>query len=119
MQKQAQRPQPSQNKFVKRPRELSNDEKTKFKSLLEDLIGTKGAYILDEKMNVLGKVPITELTSTIKSLGSGIFAVVFDGIIEDNLVDTAEKTNLKFLVGMDSKTKRTSRIRLVTKANLK
>jgi DNA primase len=110
-------PQPS--RFVKRARVLSEGEKKKFKSLLEDLIGTKGAYVLDEKLNVLGKVPITELSSTIKSLGSGIFAVVFDGVVDSALVQTAERTNLKYLIGMDSKVKPTdSKLGIVTVNNL-
>ena len=58
----------SQQRFKKRIRNISEDEKKKFKSLLEDLIGTKGAYILDEKLSVLGKVPISELSTTIKLL---------------------------------------------------
>ena len=112
------RPQPQQ-RFTKKIKVLSNDDKKKFKSLLEDLIGTKGAYILDEKLNVLGKVPITELATTIKSLGSGIFAVVFDGIIDSNLVEISAKTNLNYLVGMDSKVKPSdSRIGILTVNNL-
>ena len=87
--------------------------------MLDDLIGTKGAYILDEKLNVLGKVPISELTTTIKSLGSGIFAVVCDGVIEKELVEIAEKTNLKYLIGMDSKVRTAnSIIRIFTASNL-
>ena len=73
--------------------------------MLEELIGTRGAYILDEKLNMLGKVPITELITTIKSLSSGIYAIVFDGVIDRNLTETAEKINVKYLVAMDSKVK--------------
>jgi len=102
---QPQQSRPPQQRFQKKAKYLSEADKKKFKSLLEDLIGTKGAYILDEKLNVLGKVPITEISTTIKSLGSGIFAVVFDGIIDSNLVATAERTNLNYLIGMSSKVK--------------
>ena len=113
------RPQYPQQRFTKKIKAVSDNDKKKFKSLLEDLIGTKGAYILDEKLNVLGKVPITELTTTIKSLGSGIFAVVFDGVIDSNLVETSAKTNLNYLVAMDSKVKSTdSRIGILTAKNL-
>ena len=54
-------------------------------------------------MNILGKVPITELASTIKSLGKGMYAIVFDGVIDRDLVRSAEGADIKFLVGMDSK----------------
>ena len=71
--------------------------------MLEDLIGTRGAYILDNKMNILGKVPISELKTTLKSLSSGVYAIVFDGVIDRDLVVTAEQIDVKFLVAMDTK----------------
>ena len=84
-------------------KKATDAEKVKFKSMLEDLIGTRGAYVLDEKLNILGKVPFTELLPTLKSLGTGVYAVVFDGIIDRDLVQTAERANIKFLVGMEAK----------------
>ena len=86
-------------------RSLSDDEKKKFNKMLEDLLGTRGAYILDPKLNILGKVPYTELSSTMKSLTSGIYAVIFDGSIEKDLLQAAEKISLSFLVGMASNVK--------------
>jgi DNA primase len=83
----------------------SENEKEKFGGLLEDLIGTRGAYILDHSLNILGKVPITELVTTLKSLTSGVHAIIFDGIIEKELVEIAEKSNVKYLIAMDTKVK--------------
>lgn len=82
---------------------LSDAEKSKFKSLLEDLIGTKGVYIVDEKLNILGKVPSTELLPTVKSLGSGVNAVILDGSIDKELVEVADRSRIRFLIGMESK----------------
>ena len=84
-------------------KEASQAEKSKFSTMLEDLIGTRGAYILDDKLSILGKVPVSELQSTIKSLGSGMYAVIFDGEVTKDLYSVAERANIKFLVGMDSK----------------
>jgi DNA primase len=86
-------------------KKVSVEEKKKFSDMLENLVGTRGAHVLDDKLNILGKVPITELETTIKSLSGGVYAIVFDGSIERNLVKTAEISNVKFLVGMDSKVK--------------
>lgn len=77
-------------------------EMEKFEEMLEDMIGTRGAYILDEKLNILGKVPVSELQSTIKSLATGIYAVVFDGIIDKDIMSAAERANIAFLIGMSS-----------------
>jgi len=78
-------------------------QKQKFKEMLENLIGTRGAQILDEKLAVLGKVPLSELQTTLTSLNSGVYAIVFDGIIDRDLAKTAEKIDVKFLIGMESK----------------
>ena len=94
---------------------VSADQKKIFKGMLEDLIGTKGAYFLDAKMKKLGKVPITELAATIKSLSTGVHALVLDGAIDKSLVQVAERASVKFLVGMDTKVKQSeTRIKILT-----
>mgnify|MGYP001595117359 CR=1 FL=1 len=94
--------------------QLSNEEKSAFKSMLEDLIGTRGAEILDNKLAVLGKVPISEVQTALKSI-SNAHAVVFDGSIERDIVKAAEESNVKFLIGMDSKVRpNETRVNLLT-----
>jgi 5S rRNA maturation endonuclease (ribonuclease M5) len=98
---------------------LKDDEKKRLGEMLEGLIGTRGAYVLDEKMNVLGKVPFTELNSTLKSLNTGVYAVVFDGIVESGLVEVAEKSTIKHIIAMDTKVDPADcRINIVTAAML-
>ena len=87
--------------------------------MLEDLIGTRGAYLLDEKLSILGKVPISELATTIKSLNSGIYAIIFDGLIDKTLLEIAEKVNVRYLVAMDSKITSTgTKVGILTVNNL-
>lgn len=94
--------------------QLSIEEKNAFKSMLEDLIGTRGAEILDNKLSILGKVPISEIHTALKSI-SNAHAVVFDGSIEREIVKAAEDSNVKFLVGMDSKVRQNeTRVTLLT-----
>lgn len=82
--------------------------------MLEDLIGTRGAEILDANLSVLGKVPISEIQTALKSI-SNAHAVVFDGSIERDIVKTAEECNVKFLIGMDSKVRpNETRVNLLT-----
>ena len=77
-----------------------------FKKMLDDLVGTRGAYILDNNSNIMGKVPTSELTTTIKDLNStNVYAIVFDGSITKDIVSIAEKSNVKVLVAMDSRIK--------------
>ena len=70
--------------------------------MLEGLVGTRGACILDEKLNVLGKVPTSELGSTVRSLNGEVYALVFDGSVNKDMVDIAEKSRIRHLIGMDS-----------------
>ncbi len=114
-----QRAQPAGNRPVQRPPQrppqrqssspvsrgptASVEEKASFKKMLEDLIGTKGAYILDDKLSILGKVPIPELGSTLKSLSSGVYAIVMDGSVDKDMVAAAERSGAKFLIGNEAK----------------
>ena len=94
-----------------------NPELRKFKDLLDDLVGTRGAYILDESMKLLGKVPIMELPNTIKNINSP-YAIVFDGYIDRNLVSAAEKSGVKYLAGMKSRVNpRETKIELITSSD--
>ncbi len=101
-------------KQEKQQLQLSNSVKQKFASMLEDLIGTRGAYLLDEKLDILGKIPITELQSTLKSLGAVVNAVVMDGSVTRDILQVAEKSGVKLLIGMDSKTRASSNCKVLT-----
>ncbi len=99
----------------KKVNKLNKSDGETFKKMLEDLIGTRGAYILDENSNILGKVPTTEIVPTIRNLTSGVWAIVFDGIISKDIVMAAEKSNVNYLVAMNSKVRSNeTRIELLT-----
>lgn len=91
-------PQRTEPRMDMRKQRVSPDLAKHFKNMLDDLIGTRGAYILDKNLNILGKVPTTELESTIASLGSGVYAVIMDGEIEKSLAQVAERSNVRYLV---------------------
>jgi DNA primase len=95
-----QRPsQAPQRKF-----QLNQQEKEAFKNMSEELIGTRAAYLLDEKLNILGKVPVSELQLTLKGL-SNVYAVVFDGVVDREFIMAAEAAMVKAVVAMDSRIK--------------
>ena len=73
-----------------------------FREKLEDLMGTRGAYILDKECNILGKVPTAELEGTLRGLNN-IHAVIFDGEVTREIAHAAENSNASFVVGMNSK----------------
>ena len=108
---------PKPLRFQARP-ELAQNESKVFKEMLENLIGTRGANILNDKLSILGKVPVSELQSTIKGL-SDVYAVVFDGVIDRDLVRIAENSKVRYIVGMDSKVRPTeTSVNIITVSNL-
>ncbi len=119
----ARRPLP--NRMQRRPQQvaqsqpvvMSGDEKRQFSKMVENLIGTRGAIILDNKMHVLGKVPYTELATTLKSLNTGVYAVVFDGVADKGITDVAERAGVKHVVAMNSQAS-SQRVNIVTAAQL-
>jgi DNA primase len=115
---QQQRPQPSQppqaSQASKKP---TQNEIEFFGDTMEDLIGTRAAFMVDDKLNVLGKIPVSEIISTVKSLSSGIYAIVLDDIVEQELLNAAERANVSFLVAMDSKVK-SNRLTILTTDDL-
>jgi DNA primase len=115
-----QQPRPMQQSQAPagKPKEPTPHEKEVFEEMLEDLIGTRGAYLLDEKLNILGKVPLSELQGTIKSLRSGIYGVVLDGVIDKDLLMIAERANVSFLVAMDTKIKSQGRVNVLISDDL-
>lgn len=82
-------------------------QKEVFKKTLDELVGTRAACILDHDNQLLGKVPITELENTIKTMDDP-YAIIFDGKVDANLNFLAKKKGVKFLVGMEKEELRTS-----------
>jgi len=116
-----QQPRPFQAQQPVQPKRalVSPEQKKVFKEMLENLVGTRGAQVLDQQLNTLGKVPVTELASTIKSLSNSAYAVVFDGTVDSDLAKSAESVNVKFLIGMDSKVRpNESKVSVITAAEL-
>jgi len=114
-QRYEQRPQ---QRYPRRKAKLTPKEAETYKGMLEDLVGTRGAYILDEGANVLGKVPTSELTTTIKSLRTGIHTIIFDGTIDIDLVKTSERVGVKNLIAMESKVSGNYKVNVLTKEDL-
>jgi DNA primase len=87
-------------------KELSDSEHETFSSTMDELLGSKGAALLDSGSNVLGKVPIAELGSTLKSLSGNVYAIVVDGDIDDALAQSCDDAKVSFGVGMSVSAKK-------------
>ncbi|MBS7623998.1 MAG: DNA primase DnaG [Candidatus Bathyarchaeia archaeon] len=63
----------------------------------ESLRGTFEAVLFNEKMEQIGRLPVSELADKLKEI-EGVNTVVFDGIITQRLVDIASDKNIKYLI---------------------
>ncbi len=61
--------------------------------------------MLDQNLKILGKVPGSELTGTVKALKTGMHAVVYDGQIDADLIRTCEENNISYVAGMSASAK--------------
>jgi DNA primase len=98
-------------------RQATQHELESFNDMIEDLIGTRAAFMLDDKLTILGKIPVSELVSTIRSLNGGIYAAVLDDVVDRDLLMAAERANMQFLVAMDAKVK-SDRLTILTTDDL-
>ncbi len=75
------------------------------KAMAEELVGTKGAFVLDDGLNILGRVPVKELEDTLQNISEGVFAIVMDGSAEQKMVKVAEDKDVKYIVAPSSSAK--------------
>jgi DNA primase len=87
------------------PKQASDKEKDEYASISDDIMGSRAACILDDNLDVLGKVPVPELDSTLKSLGDegAAYAIVLDGDITGKTVSVAKRANISHVVGTKKK----------------
>ncbi|MDK2849574.1 MAG: primase [Candidatus Woesearchaeota archaeon] len=94
---------------------VSKEELAKFKEISDELVGTKGACLLNDKLEILAKIPISELQSIIHDLNMDVYAIVVDDMIDKKLVNACEKAKVKYLVGNETKVSNSSTpIRILT-----
>jgi len=71
----------------------------KFKKMLEELIGTRGAYLLDKETNILGKVPVKELKTALRNVPE-VSTIIMDGAVTGDILRFAESLNIANIVAM-------------------
>ena len=84
---------------------------------MDNLFGTRGACLLDDKLNVLGKVPRMELATTIKTLGN-VSGIVIDGTVDTELIKIAETSNVSYVVGSDVRSRESTKVTILSDEDL-
>jgi DNA primase len=105
-----------QNNQYKKKVELGDEQKKFFRKTLEELIGSRAAYIFDSEQQLLGKVPVKELLNTLRTVDNP-YAVIFDGKVDYRLNIIAKRKGIKYLVGMEKEDINSS-VNIISKVDL-
>ena len=85
---------------TKKEKERIISEKQKnYGKILDEISGSLKAVLFDENDKELKKIPVRELTDSLKK-SDNISTVVFDGIITQRLLDIANSKDIKEIVGI-------------------
>ncbi|PNX46713.1 MAG: hypothetical protein BV457_07180, partial [Thermoplasmata archaeon M9B1D] len=109
-----------EEKIMEKDEEKIITEKQKgYGKILDEISGSLKAVLFDKNDNELKKIPVRELTDSLKK-SDNISTVVFDGIITQRLLDIANSKNVKEIVGIKigNVVKMPSSVRVLTKKDL-
>jgi len=109
----------SDKKQSKQPEKISPEQQKKYGKILKDISGSLKAVLFDNNDKELKKIPVRELTDSLKK-SNNISVVVFDGIITQRLLDIANNKNVKEIVGikLGNVVKKPNSVRVLTKKDL-
>ena len=90
----------------------TNHDINKYKSVLDDIVGTRAVCLLSKTDNIINKVPISELPSI---MPKNVYAIVLDAKVNQDIVNFASKHDVKYIVGMGySERVRAGNIKILT-----
>jgi DNA primase len=98
---------------------ITEEQKKKYSKILKDISGSLKAVLFDTNNKELKKIPVRELTDSLKRIDN-ISTVVFDGIITQRLLDIANNKNVKEIIGikLGNVVKKPASVRVLTKKDL-
>ncbi|NJE03441.1 DNA primase DnaG [Thermococcus sp. MV11] len=84
-------------KPIQQPKQSELDE---FKEFVEKVKASKEsvALLLDKDKKVIAEIPVREMTNQLRER-KDVYAVVFNGVITQRLIDTVSESGVKYLVG--------------------
>lgn len=83
----------------RRPAGMTEENVARLKDVLDGLTGTRAAYLLDARLDVLGKIPTKEVFNAMREV-DGTHTVVLDGTVDQKLINFAKAQNVRNVIGM-------------------
>ncbi len=101
----------SQGTRKKGKEEIPEDVKELMNSQLEEIVGTRAAAIFDENLQLLGRVPVKELSNALKQIDNA-YLVVSDGELTSSLIKVAESRGIKYIASTKKSPVKSSKIKI-------
>lgn len=104
-------------KIEDKEKEKAEDKIKLLKNILKELEGTGNAEIFDDALNILREVKVENLYDELKNIDNHTYAVVFDGVVSQRLIDIAREKGLKNIVAvkMSDVVKKPNTIKVITR----
>ena len=98
---------------------IITEKQKSFGKILDEISGSLKAVLFDKNDKEIKKIPVRELTDSLKK-SDNISVVVFDGIITQRLLDIANSKNIKEIIGikLGNVVKLPSSVKVFTKKDL-
>jgi len=98
---------------------IITDKQKKYSKILDDISGSLKAVLFDKNDKEIKKIPVRELTDSLKK-SDNINSVVFDGIITQRLLDIASSKNITEIVGikLGNVVKKPTSVKILTRKDL-
>ena len=108
-----------EKKEEKKTQAILSDEQKRYRELLNDITGTLKAILMDREGKEVKKIPVRELTDELKKTNN-IYAVIFDGVITQRLLDIASDKGINTIVGIKigNVIKKPTSVKILTKDQL-
>ncbi len=108
-----------ESKKEKEKERIISDKQISYGKILNEISGSLKAVLFDIDDKEIKKIPVRELTDSLKK-SDNISAVVFDGIITQRLLDIANSKNIKEIVGIKigNVVKMPASVKVLTKKDL-
>ncbi|RLF32738.1 MAG: DNA primase [Thermoplasmata archaeon] len=116
--KKEEKPKAEEESKKEKEKIISDKQKT-YGKILKEISGSLKAVLFDKNGKEIKKIPVRELTDSLKK-SNNISTVVFDGIITQRLLDIANSKNVKEIVGikLGNVVKMPSSVKVLTKNEL-
>ncbi|MDH7507475.1 MAG: DNA primase DnaG, partial [Candidatus Thermoplasmatota archaeon] len=107
------------DKESKEKPKIVTEQQKNYGKILNEIAGSLKAVLFDKDDKEIKKIPVRELTDSLKK-SDNIYSVVFDGIITQRLLDIASSKNIKEIIGIKigNVVKMPTSVRVLTKKDL-